>query len=85
MKPDHKREAPDEMVVDLGVPMATAVERAAAVMERCYLHRLLQRHRGHLRMTAEAAGITRRTLYNKLKAYGLEADDYRRASTPADD
>jgi DNA-binding NtrC family response regulator len=85
MRLESKRSTPDEMVVDLGVPMSTAVERAAAQMERCYLHRLLQRHAGHLRLTAEAAGITRRTLYNKLKAYGLEADDYRKPSTPAED
>ncbi len=85
MRPEQKRDASDEMHVDLAVPMATAVERAAAVMERSYLHRLLQRHHGHLRITAEAAGITRRTLYNKLKAYGLEADDYRKPSTPAED
>jgi DNA-binding NtrC family response regulator len=53
------------------------LDRTTAQIERAYLHRVLHRCRGHLSRTAEAAGITRRTLYTKMKAYGLDADDYR--------
>ena len=43
-----------------------------------HLHRLLKRNDGHLINTAKAAGITRRTLYTKMKFYGLDAADYRK-------
>ena len=65
------------LTVDETVPMKMAVERAAVQVERTYLHRLLKRNSGHLINTAKAAGITRRTLYTKMKLYGLDAADYR--------
>ncbi|MFT5685525.1 MAG: two-component system NtrC family response regulator [Myxococcota bacterium] len=68
---------PDELTIDDGVPMKAAVARVVSQIERAYLHRLLQKNRGVLGKTAEAAGITRRTLYNKMKAYQLDAADYR--------
>lgn len=63
--------------VDDAVPMKSAVEQVVAEVERAYLHRLLQRNRGHLTLTATEAGVTRRTLYNKMKSYRLNAADYR--------
>ena len=60
-----------------GLSMTQAVERAVAQVERAYLDRLLAVHKGHLQKTADAAGITRRTLYTKMKVYGLDAGDYR--------
>ena len=66
-----------ELTIDDGVPMKAAVERVVSQLERAYLHRLLQKNRGVLGQTADAAGITRRTLYNKMKAYQLDAADYR--------
>ncbi len=65
------------LTVDETLPMRSAVERASAQVERTYLHRLLTRNKGHLIRTAKAAGITRRTLYTKMKLYGLDAADYR--------
>ncbi len=65
------------LTVDETVPMKMAVDRAAVQVERTYLHRLLKRNHGHLINTAKAAGITRRTLYTKMKLYGLDASDYR--------
>jgi DNA-binding NtrC family response regulator len=52
-------------------------EPAIHSIERSYLSQLLQRHDGHQAQAAEAAGITRRTLYAKLKEYGIDAGDYR--------
>jgi DNA-binding NtrC family response regulator len=52
-------------------------ERVLHQVERSYIQRLLKRHKGHLSDTAEAAGITRRTLYTRMKQYGLVASDYR--------
>ncbi len=57
-------------------PQLLVVQQA---FERAYLHRVLQRHRGQLQRAAAHAGITRRTLYTKMKEYGLDASSYRRA------
>jgi DNA-binding NtrC family response regulator len=70
-------EMPGALSVDENLPMKSAVERTTAQVERAYLHRLLRRQHGHLSRTASTAGITRRTLYTKMKLYGLEANDYR--------
>ncbi len=42
-----------------------------AESERLYLADALARHGGHRRRTADALGISERTLYRKLKRYGL--------------
>jgi DNA-binding NtrC family response regulator len=63
--------------VDDQRPMAENTDRALRQIERGYLHRLLRRHKGHISRTADAAGITRRTLYTKMKLYGLDAARYR--------
>ena len=65
------------LTIDETLPMKMAVDRATVQVERTYLHRLLKRNNGHLINTAKAAGITRRTLYTKMKLYGLDAADYR--------
>jgi DNA-binding NtrC family response regulator len=66
-----------ELEIDERVPMREAIERAVERIERAYLHRLLTKHQGHLSHTADAAGITRRTLYSKMKAFGLDTLPYR--------
>lgn len=53
--------------------VAPVVER----VERAYFESMLRRCEGHLGNTAEQAGITRRTLYTKMRAYGLDQRDYR--------
>jgi len=42
-----------------------------AEAERLYLADALARHQGHRRHTASALGMSERTLYRKLKRYGL--------------
>jgi DNA-binding NtrC family response regulator len=54
------------------------VGRISTDVERSYLYRLLEREEGHLGRTAAAAGVTRRTLYTKLKQYGVDARDFRK-------
>lgn len=63
--------------VDESVPLHTLLGRIGEQVERAYLHKALSRNRGHLVKTAEGAGITRRTLYARMKALGLEARDYK--------
>jgi DNA-binding NtrC family response regulator len=63
--------------LDLALPMKQNVGRVVARLERDYLVRLLESHRGHLGRTAEAAGITRRTLYTKLRQFDVQVSDYK--------
>ncbi len=65
------------MFVDESLPLATLTERLTTQLERTYLHKLLVREGGHLQNTATAAGMTRRTLYSRMKALGIEAKDYK--------
>ena len=51
----------------------TAVER----LERTYLDRVLRLHRGNIRHTAQHAGLSERSIYEKLKKYHLDRRDYK--------
>jgi DNA-binding NtrC family response regulator len=68
----------DPFHIDAEQPLSHTTERLLHQVERTYLHRVLKHHLGHMEATAKAAGITRRTLYTKMKHYGLEASAYRR-------
>lgn len=46
-----------------------------AEAEKVYIKKQLGRHSYHLTQTAEAMGITRRQLFNKMKALGIESDE----------
>lgn len=63
--------------VDDQRPMKHNTDRVLAQIERAYLAKQLRRHNGHLEQTAEAAGITRRTLYSKMKEYQLDVGDFK--------
>jgi len=46
-------------------------------LEKRYLTQVLKRTGGHLGRAAQHAGIHRKSLYNKLKRYGLSVQDLR--------
>ncbi len=73
-KPDTH---PAGLFIDESVPLPQLTERVLIQVERAYLHKQLLRHKGHLIQTAAAAGITRRTLFNRMKVLGLDAADYK--------
>ena len=73
-KPD---EATGGIFIDDSVPLPQLTERVLHQVERAYLHKQLLRHKGHLIQTAAACGVTRRTLFNRMKALGLDAADYK--------
>jgi DNA-binding NtrC family response regulator len=77
-------EAPDDQSNLLGAlldgPLAQGRSRLVESYEREYLSRVLQRTFGNIAETAAAAGIDPRTLYNKMKAYDLRKEAFRRVS-----
>jgi DNA-binding NtrC family response regulator len=68
--------------------LAEVVQRATEQVEREYLVRALSRFQGRIEQTARHAGITRRTLYSKMKAYNISKEAFkgsgRRTSAPDD-
>jgi two-component system NtrC family response regulator len=76
-----RRSGPSEptgaLYVDENVPLDTLLSRATAQIQREYLHKLLTRHRGHMERTSAAAGLTRRTLYTRMRELGLDTRDYK--------
>jgi DNA-binding NtrC family response regulator len=65
--------------VDEKLDLKQNLDRAGQQVERAYLYKVLHRCGGHLERTAREAGISRRTLYTKMKQHGLEAADFKKA------
>jgi DNA-binding NtrC family response regulator len=65
------------VALDEALPMPPQLDRVQQQLERAYLHRVLRRFDGRLQEAAAHAGITRRTLYTKMKAYGLDVGAYK--------
>ena len=61
-------------------PLPEAREALLGAFESSYLARLLVETHGNVGATATRAGIEPRTLYNKMKVYGLRKEDFKRSS-----
>ena len=59
------------------LPLREARQEVVREFERAYLERLLRQTQGRVGRTAELAGMTPRSLYDKLKLHGLSKDDFR--------
>ena len=59
-------------------PIREGREEVVAEFERAYLAALLSETRGRVGDTAKRAGIESRSLYDKMKRYGLRKEDFRR-------
>ena len=59
------------------LPLADARRRVVTAFERRYLYSLLARTRGAVGETARLAGVNPRTLYDKMRSYGLAKEDFR--------
>ena len=64
--------------IDESLPLKDNTNRAIQQVERAYLYRILKRCQGKVESAASESGITRRTLYTKMRQYGLEAADFKR-------
>lgn len=60
------------------MPLPQQVE----LFEKSLISQSLASHRGRIPAVCEHLGLPRKTLYDKLKKYGLKAEDYRQATTP---
>ncbi len=60
-------------------PLAQARRELTLRFERAYLEHLLEATEGAVGETAERAGISPRSLYEKMKRHGLRKEDFRRA------
>jgi DNA-binding NtrC family response regulator len=65
---------PEELLTE---PLAEARARVVAQFERAYLSALLTDAQGRIGATAARAGITPRSLYDKMQRYGLRKEDYK--------
>ena len=66
--PTEERSIP----IDLDQPLKEVLD----AVERSYLDAALELHDGHVSETADAAGLSRRTLLRKLKKHGMRSRDY---------
>jgi DNA-binding NtrC family response regulator len=58
-------------------PLRQVLEETVEGTERRYLESALQRSQGRVGMAAKAAGISPRSMYVKMKKYGLEKRDFK--------
>ncbi|GGY09942.1 sigma-54-dependent Fis family transcriptional regulator [Litchfieldella qijiaojingensis] len=59
-----------------------ALPQQVELFEKSLISQSLASHQGRIPAVCEHLGLPRKTLYDKLKKYGLKAEDYRHATTP---
>jgi len=67
-------------VVDEGVPFAEAKRRVVEHFEREFLLRALREHDGNVSRTAQAIGMVRQSLQQKIRELDLRSEDWSRES-----
>ncbi|MCR9092985.1 MAG: sigma-54 dependent transcriptional regulator [bacterium] len=68
---------PVDSKLDTEIPLATHLDTARERIEREYLEAVLTEQSGQVLKAAELAGISRRTMFRKMKEHGLDKQDYR--------
>jgi DNA-binding NtrC family response regulator len=63
--------------VDIARPLKEVVSDAVSEAERRYLRALLEKTQGNLAETAKRAGVDRKSIYNKMKAYDLDKEAFK--------
>ncbi|OGV79361.1 MAG: hypothetical protein A3K19_31390 [Lentisphaerae bacterium RIFOXYB12_FULL_65_16] len=75
--------APELPAEWLGKPLREARRMAMDRFERVYLTQLLTETRGRVGETARRAGMTTRSLYDRMRRLGLSKESFRRNGSPA--
>ena len=73
---DSSRGASGDAVPVSDVPFGDAKREAVAAFERSYLLRALRDHAGNISRTAEAIGMVRQSLQQKIRELGLRDEDW---------
>lgn len=67
--------------IDVSFPLKKVKERVIDQLERKYLSQLLRNKQGNISAVARSAQIDNKTLYEKMKRYGLRKEDYKSSQT----
>ncbi|MGM0981800.1 MAG: sigma-54-dependent transcriptional regulator [Pseudomonadota bacterium] len=59
-----------------------ALPQQVELFEKSLIDQALVRHHGRISGVCEQLGLPRKTLYDKLRKYGLKAEDYRQSEAP---
>ena len=70
---------PDTVDVDIPLPVARSLVEKR--FEKAYIYEALKRYSGNVSQTAKGTGVNARTLWRKIKAYGLEPKMFSSKST----
>jgi len=77
---EHDQEAdqhPPALAFNEQMPLEEIKEHVVEQLERAYLDRVLRLHHGNIRRTAEHAGLSERSIYEKLKKYQIDRRAYK--------
>jgi two-component system NtrC family response regulator len=71
------REEPFSLDFDVRRPLHVITEELTERIERAYLERVLERHRGRIDRCAAHCGLSRRSISEKLRRYQIEKADFK--------
>ena len=71
------REEPFSLEFDLHRPLQAITDELTERIERAYLQRVLERHRGRIDRCAKHCGLSRRSISEKLRRYQIDKRDYK--------
>jgi transcriptional regulator with PAS, ATPase and Fis domain len=68
----HSKAEPDPVLQSDTTPLAERMHRAMEEVERATIREAMEKHAGHRERVAAELGISRRSLFTKLRRYGLD-------------
>ncbi len=71
------REEPFCLDFDHRRPLQAITDELTERIERVYLERVLDRHRGRIDRCAEHCGLSRRSISEKLRRYGIDKSEFK--------
>ena len=71
------REEPFSLEFDEARPLQAITDELTEQIERAYLHRVLERHRGRIDRCAAHCGLSRRSISEKLRRYGIDKSEFK--------
>jgi DNA-binding NtrC family response regulator len=63
--------------MDISRPLPELLAEYVAAVEKRYLRKVLRKTRGHVGKAATLAGLSRRSVSDKIATYGIEKDDFK--------